>query len=62
MCATYGLEPTMELPNYEPLFQPESQQLLEQWMDQRSGTAKITGRKARNLNPPDHRPGRQAPA
>lgn len=51
MCATYGLEPTMELPNYEPLFQPESQQLLEQWMDQRSGTAKITGRKARNLNP-----------
>lgn len=51
MCATYGLEPTMELPNYEPLFQPESQQLLEQWMDQRSGNAKITGRKARNLNP-----------
>ncbi|WP_455005965.1 SOS response-associated peptidase family protein [Corynebacterium propinquum] len=51
MCATYGLEPTMELPNYEPLFQPESQQLLEQWMDQRSSTAKITGRKARNLNP-----------
>ncbi|MGC3908784.1 SOS response-associated peptidase family protein [Corynebacterium propinquum] len=51
MCATYGLEPTMELPNYEPLFQPESQQLLEQWMDQRAGTAKITGRKARNLNP-----------
>ena len=51
MCASYGLEPTMELPNYEPLFQPESQQLLEQWMDQRSGTAKITGRKARNLNP-----------
>ena len=51
MCATYGLEPTMELPNYEPLFQPESQQLLEQWMDQRVGTAKITGRKARNLNP-----------
>ncbi len=41
----------MELPNYEPLFQPESQQLLEQWMDQRSSTAKITGRKARNLNP-----------
>lgn len=41
----------MELPNYEPLFQPESQQLLEQWMDQRSGTAKITGRKVRNLNP-----------
>ena len=51
MCATYGLEPTMELPNYEPLFQPESQQLLEQWMDKRSGTAKITGRKARTLNP-----------
>lgn len=51
MCATYGLEPIMELPNYEPLFQPESQQLLEQWMDQRAGTAKITGRKARNLNP-----------
>lgn len=51
MCASYGLEPTMELPNYEPLFQPESQQFLEQWMDQRSGTAKITGRKARNLNP-----------
>lgn len=51
MCATYGLEPTMELPNYEPLFQPESQQLLEQWMDQRVGTAKITGRKAHNLNP-----------
>lgn len=51
MCATYGLEPTMELPNYEPLFQPESQQLLEQWMDERSSTAKITGRKARNLNP-----------
>ncbi|MGP9611402.1 SOS response-associated peptidase family protein [Corynebacterium sp. AOP36-E1-14] len=48
MCATYGLQPFFDLP---PMDERENRQLLEQWMDERGGTAKITGAKARNLNP-----------
>lgn len=48
MCATYGLQPFFDLP---PMDERENRLMLEQWMDERGGTAKITGKKARNLNP-----------
>lgn len=48
MCATYGLQPLFDLP---PMDERENRLLLEQWMAQRGGTAKITGKKAVNLNP-----------
>lgn len=40
--STYGLE---------PLDERENRFLLERWIEQRGGNAKITGKKARNLNP-----------
>jgi putative SOS response-associated peptidase YedK len=48
MCATYGLQPFFDLP---PMDERENRLMLGQWMAERGGTAKITGKKARNLNP-----------
>lgn len=48
MCASYGLEPYFDLP---PMDERENRHLLEQWIEQRGGNAKITGKKALNLNP-----------
>ncbi len=43
-----GLQPYFDLP---PMDERENRRLLEQWMDERGSTVKITGAKARNLNP-----------
>ncbi|QIK64134.1 SOS response-associated peptidase [Leucobacter viscericola] len=55
MCASYGLSGSgerIELPDgLEPLSEKDSQALLSEWMEQRSGSAKITGKNAVNLNP-----------
>ncbi|MFA5606899.1 MAG: SOS response-associated peptidase family protein [Leucobacter sp.] len=55
MCASYGLGGfgrVIPLPgDLEPLSEPASLRLLDEWMEQSSGSAKITGRIARNLNP-----------
>lgn len=50
MCATYGLDPNLvyDLP---PLNEREHHNVLEQWIAHHGGTARITGNKARNLNP-----------
>ncbi|QIM16331.1 SOS response-associated peptidase [Leucobacter insecticola] len=55
MCASYGLGGgplklglTFDLP---PMHEPESRELLARWAREQAGTAKITGRHARNLNP-----------
>ncbi|OLT55248.1 hypothetical protein BJF89_15955 [Corynebacterium sp. CNJ-954] len=48
MCATYGLQPFFDLP---PMDEQENRHLLEQWIERRGGTARITGKKAVNLNP-----------
>lgn len=50
MCATYGLDPN-QVYDLPPLDEREHRNVLEQWIDQRNGTAKITGKKALNLNP-----------
>ncbi|MEJ6549850.1 SOS response-associated peptidase family protein [Corynebacterium sp. USCH3] len=50
MCASYGLDP-LSTYGLEPLDEREPRNALERWMDDRGGTAKITGKKARNLNP-----------
>ncbi|MBK0417421.1 SOS response-associated peptidase family protein [Leucobacter sp. CSA1] len=54
MCASYGLGSGggTTLPNdLPPLSEQASKTLLEEWMRSRSGSAKITGRRALNLNP-----------
>lgn len=58
MCASYGLGNdvrelglTFDLP---PMHEPESRALVAEWMQGQRGTARITGRKARNLNPIIH--------
>lgn len=59
MCATYGLGgglgggvPGATMPyGLEPLDERDSQALLREWMQERDGQAKITGKNARNLNP-----------
>lgn len=48
MCASYGLEPVFDL---SPMDERENRLLLEQWIERRGGNAKITGKKALNLNP-----------
>lgn len=50
MCAGYGLD---KLSKYglEPMDERGSQPLLDEWMRERSGSAKITGKNALNLNP-----------
>ncbi|MGP5655921.1 SOS response-associated peptidase family protein [Candidatus Corynebacterium faecigallinarum] len=50
MCASYGLDP-LSTYGLEPLDERENRFLLEQWIEQRGGNAKITGKKALNLNP-----------
>ncbi len=52
MCASYGLGggPYGDL-GLSPLDQRENKRLLNEWASQRAGTAAITGRHARNLNP-----------
>ncbi|MFV0432507.1 MAG: SOS response-associated peptidase family protein [Leucobacter sp.] len=59
MCATYGcgggphnLGLTFDLP---PMHEPDSRALVERWAREQRSTARITGRKARNLNPVIHR-------
>ncbi|MFD5599165.1 SOS response-associated peptidase family protein [Leucobacter sp. NPDC058333] len=52
MCASYGLGGPGSLPlDMEPLSEPGNLTLLEEWMEQRGGGAKITGKNALNLNP-----------
>lgn len=58
MCATYGLGGgplelglTFDLP---PMHEPESRETIRRWAKEYRGTAKITGRHARNLNPLIH--------
>lgn len=56
MCATYGLGggpyPTDDDGDViDPMNDPGSAALLSEWMEERGGTAKITGKNARNLNP-----------
>lgn len=50
MCASYGLDP-LSTYGLEPLDERETRNVLERWIEQRGGNAKITGKKARNLNP-----------
>lgn len=50
MCATYGLDPLREY-DLPPLDEQDTRGLLETWIEQRRGTAKITGKRAVNLNP-----------
>lgn len=50
MCATYGLDPLREY-DLPPLDEKDTRDLLENWIEQRHGTAKITGKRALNLNP-----------
>lgn len=53
MCASYGLGGKgIPIPtDLEPMSEPAPLAMLEQWMAERSGSAKITGSKAINLNP-----------
>lgn len=58
MCASYGLggflKPGEEDPTpfgLPPLDERDNQIRLREWMTERDGTAKITGRNARNFNP-----------
>lgn len=58
MCATYGfgggphgLGLTFDLP---PMHEPDSRRLLVEWAREQRSRARITGRKARNLNPIIH--------
>ncbi len=58
MCATYGfgcgprdLGLTFDLP---PMHEPDSRRLLAEWAREQRGTARITGSRARNLNPIIH--------
>lgn len=53
MCASYGLGGGRgPLPlDLKPLDERDNQVLLHEWMQQRDGVAKITGKNARNLNP-----------
>lgn len=58
MCASYGLGGglrefglTFDLP---PMHEPESRALVAEWARSGGGTARITGRRARNLNPIIH--------
>ncbi|MGN0094858.1 MAG: SOS response-associated peptidase family protein [Corynebacterium sp.] len=50
MCASYGLDP-LSTYGLEPLDERETRNALERWIEQRGGNAKITGKKAVNLNP-----------
>ncbi|MEV8338823.1 SOS response-associated peptidase family protein [Leucobacter sp. NPDC077196] len=50
MCASYGLGGSLPL-DLEPLSETEHATLIDAWLEQRSGNAKITGKNARNLNP-----------
>lgn len=50
MCASYGLGGSLPL-DLEPLSETSSAALIDAWLDERSGNAKITGKNARNLNP-----------
>ena len=50
MCASYGLGGSLPL-DLEPLSEPGNAALVDDWLQQRSGNAKITGKNARNLNP-----------
>ncbi|UOQ58302.1 SOS response-associated peptidase [Leucobacter allii] len=59
MCASYGLgggphrvELTFDLP---PMHEPESRETIARWAREQGSTARITGRRARNLNPLIHR-------
>lgn len=59
MCSSYGygggphgLGLTFDLP---PMHEPDSRRLLEAWVREHRGRARITGRRARNLNPIIHR-------
>ncbi|WP_449280767.1 SOS response-associated peptidase family protein [Leucobacter sp.] len=58
MCSTYGfgggphgLGLTFDLP---PMHEPDSRRLLAEWAREQRGRARITGRRARNLNPIIH--------
>lgn len=58
MCASYGLGGglgefglTFDLP---PMHEPESREVIAEWIRSSGGTARITGRRARNLNPIIH--------
>ncbi|MGO1701683.1 MAG: SOS response-associated peptidase family protein [Canibacter sp.] len=53
MCASYGLQGPMP-EELEPMSDPESSQLINDWLQSQNGRAKITGRNARNLNPLVH--------
>lgn len=50
MCASYGLDP-LSTYGLEPLDERETRNALERWQKERGGNAKITGKKALNLNP-----------
>ncbi|MGN0095948.1 MAG: SOS response-associated peptidase family protein [Corynebacterium sp.] len=50
MCASYGLDPLSTF-GLEPLDERETRNALERWQKERGGNAKITGKKALNLNP-----------
>lgn len=50
MCASYGLDP-LSTYGLEPLDERETRNALERWIERRGGNAKITGKKAVNLNP-----------
>lgn len=54
MCASYGLGGGRETPaptDLAPLNERAPKRLLAEWMGQRGGSAKITGKNALNLNP-----------
>lgn len=50
MCASYGLGGSLPL-DLDPLSEPGNAALVNEWLAERSGNAKITGKNARNLNP-----------
>lgn len=54
MCASYGLDggEDKQLPfDLPPMSEQANQLLLEDWMMQRGGSARVTGKNALNLNP-----------
>lgn len=55
MCASYGLGGNGQIielaDGLEPMSEPGPRALIDEWMTQRGGGAKITGKNALNLNP-----------
>lgn len=51
MCASYGLEPAEHGYGIPPLDEPHNAARILEWIERGRGVAKITGRRAENLNP-----------